>query len=107
MLSVMSRMRLAAMLAAAFAPVLITPARWQQPPRRPRLAAEADTNDAVSYYQLGVERLERNPDAAAAAFYWAARLDPLSAQAWYGQYVAQLAHSSSRLVHYVLREPRT
>jgi tetratricopeptide (TPR) repeat protein len=107
MLSLMSRMRLAAVMAAVLVPALAAPIRGQQAPRRPRLASDADTNDAVSYYQLGVDRLERNPDAAAAAFYWATRLDPLSAHVWYGQYVAQLAHNASRLVRYVLRETRT
>jgi tetratricopeptide (TPR) repeat protein len=75
--------------------------------RRPRLPAAADTNDAVSYFNLGLERLERDPDAAAGAFYWASRLDPMSAQTWYGQYIAQLISNPSRLVKYVLRETRT
>ncbi|MFI5281212.1 MAG: hypothetical protein ACHQU1_12015, partial [Gemmatimonadales bacterium] len=79
----------------------------QRAPRRPRLSGDADTNDAVSYAQLGTERLERNPGVAADAFWWAARLDPLSAQVWYGQYQARLARDPSRYVRYVLREERT
>ncbi|MFI5213350.1 MAG: tetratricopeptide repeat protein [Gemmatimonadales bacterium] len=83
------------------------PLEAQRAPRRPHLSGDADTNDAVSYFQLGAERLERNPGAAADAFWWAARLDPLSAQVWYGQYQAQLARDPSRYVRYVLREART
>ena len=79
----------------------------QRAPRRPHLSGDADTNDAVSYFQLGADRLERNPGAAADAFWWAARLDPLSAQVWYGQYQALLARDASRYVRYVLREART
>ncbi len=86
--------------------VLALPLEAQRAPRRPRLSGDADTNDAVSYFQLGTERLERNPGAAADAFWWATRLDPLSAQVWYGQYQAQLARDASRYVHYVLREAR-
>jgi tetratricopeptide (TPR) repeat protein len=86
--------------------VLALPIQAQRTPRRPRLSGDADTNDAVSYFQLGAERLERNPGSAADAFWWAARLDPLSAQVWYGQYQAQLARDPSRYVRYVLREQR-
>jgi tetratricopeptide (TPR) repeat protein len=86
--------------------VLALPLEAQRAPRRPRLSGDADTNDAVSYFQLGTERLERDPNGAAAAFWWATRLDPLSAQVWYGQYQAQLAQNGSRYVRYVLREAR-
>lgn len=86
--------------------VMAMPLQAQRTPRRPHLSGDADTNDAVSYFQLGTERLERNPGSAADAFWWAARLDPLSAQVWYGQYQAQLARDPSRYVRYVLREPR-
>lgn len=44
--------------------------------KRPALAAGADTNDAGAYFSLATRNLASNPDVAAAAFHWAARLDP-------------------------------
>lgn len=43
---------------------------------RPRLRDVADTNDAQAYYDLGLSIIERDPGQAAAAFYWAARINP-------------------------------
>ena len=65
---------LAASLVSAAAPLHAQ--RAGDVPRRPRLAAAADTNDAGAYYRLGRERLERSPEEAAAAFYWASQIDP-------------------------------
>ena len=42
---------------------------------RPK-GAVADTNDAQAWFDYGVRRFEIDPDAAAAAFYWAARINP-------------------------------
>ncbi|HEU4884271.1 MAG TPA: hypothetical protein VFT45_18595 [Longimicrobium sp.] len=69
-------------------------------PRRPRLAAAADTNDAGAYYRLGRERLERSPEEAAAAFYWASQIDPTWADPLYGRHVALLMSNPRRLVRY-------
>jgi tetratricopeptide (TPR) repeat protein len=44
-------------------------------PKRPRLAADADTNSSLAYYTAGVTALSRDPEKAAAAFYWATRLE--------------------------------
>ena len=79
-------------LLLALAPVA---ARAQRPaapyaPARPRLAATADTNSALTYYTHGVRQMERDPRAAAAAFYWAARLRPGWAAAIQGEYVSRL-----------------
>lgn len=64
----------AVLLASAFPPA---PAQRLGPTeKRPRLAAGADTNDANAYYVYGVSQFEREPQQAAAAFYWAARLNP-------------------------------
>lgn len=82
-------------------------AEAQRVPRRPRLAADADTNDAIVYFQLGLARVERNADEAAAAFYWAGRLDPASPQALYAQSVALLLADPQRLVRWVHRDERT
>jgi hypothetical protein len=53
-------------------------------PKRPKLQFTTDTNDAAAYYQLGERMLDRDARLAADAFYWATRLDPYSAQAFYG-----------------------
>lgn len=56
--------------------------------RRPKLAADADTNDANSYFAHGSRLLVERPGEAAQAFYWAARLDPSSAEALDGRRAA-------------------
>lgn len=70
-------------------------------PKRPRLAAGADTNDALYYLMHGAAQLDRNPREAAAAFYWAARIDPTSSDALYGQRVAGLLADQATLVRYM------
>jgi tetratricopeptide (TPR) repeat protein len=79
----------------------------QRAPRRPRLPADADTNDAAAYFQLGLQRIERDPTIAADAFYWAAHLDPMSPQALYARGVALLLKDPQRLVKYQQRDSRT
>lgn len=76
----------------------------QQGPARPRLARDADTNDAAAYFTWGLERLVRRPDQAAAAFHWAARLEPASPQVPYAQHVALLLTDNERLVGYLRLE---
>ena len=49
-------------------------------PSRPPLPAGADTNDARAYYDFGLSKLEREPDRAADAFYWAVRFKLASQQ---------------------------
>lgn len=63
---------------------------FDKPPDRPRLAADRDTNSAVEYYYFGNSELARDPYKAAAAYYWASRLDPSWAAPVYGQYAALL-----------------
>ena len=63
---------------------------FDKPPKRPRLSADADTNSALAYYSHGVGTLTRDPEKAAAAFYWAARLDPTWAAPLYGQHASLL-----------------
>ena len=92
--------------AAAFAAPLHAQ-RGNDAPRRPRLAVDADTNDARAYYRLGQERLQRRPDEAADAFYWAAQLDPGWADPLYGRHVALLMTDPRRLARYWEGERRT
>src|SRR5258708_21985199 len=74
---------LAALLAAA-------PAGAQQTDTtvRPKLDAQADTNDWRAYFQYGMTQLRARPSKADAAFYWAARLGPNRAEPLYGRWVA-------------------
>lgn len=69
-------------------------------PPRPAMHAEADTNDSRTYYQFGMLQLERDPKVAANAFYWAHRLDPLSAEALYARRIALLLSDKNRLMRY-------
>jgi len=66
-------------------------------PSRPRLAAGVDTNDFHAYYDLGVFLAPADPTGAAAAFYWALRLNPGSAESMYGRHAALLMSNKWRL----------
>jgi tetratricopeptide (TPR) repeat protein len=57
---------------------------------RPRLRDVTDTNDAHAYYNFGLEKFERDPQTAAAAFYWAARINPGWAEPLYARRAALL-----------------
>lgn len=54
---------------------------------RPKLAADADTNSWLAYYNYGVARLRHSPDDAEAAFVWADRIDPSRAEPLFGRWV--------------------
>ena len=70
-------------------------------PRRPVLWAGADTNSANVYYLHGVQRIETDPEAAAAAFYWAERLNPGWPEALFARRVALLVSEPARLANYM------
>ena len=53
---------------------------------RPRLADTADTNDPLAYYRLGDSLRYRRPGVADRAFYWATRLDPTFAEAYFARW---------------------
>jgi Tfp pilus assembly protein PilF len=53
------------------------------PHSRPTLPAGADTNDPVAYYKLGDSIKWLKQGLADRAFYWALRLDPTMAEAYY------------------------
>jgi tetratricopeptide (TPR) repeat protein len=64
--------------------------KGQEEPKRPALYSSADSNEAAAYYSFGLEEMRKNPKGAADAFYWAARLNPLHAEAYYARRVALL-----------------
>src|SRR5260370_37720796 len=74
---------LAALLAAATAG-----AQQTDTTVRPKLDAQADTNDWRAYFQYGMTQLRTRPSRADAAFYWASRLGPNRAEPLYGRWVA-------------------
>ena len=79
-----------------------------QVPRRPHLPAEADSNSAREYFRLGISQMAKHPQDAAAAFYWASRLDPSWPDPVYGRHVALLVAHPLRVIDgYVLRDRNT
>jgi tetratricopeptide (TPR) repeat protein len=77
------------------------------PPGRPSLTAGADTNDAQQYYDYGVSVMGREPDKAAAAFYWAMRLNPISADAFYADRCALLLRDKYIFQKYMQEDKKT
>src|SRR5687768_3716489 len=73
--------------------------------KRPKLPVGVDTNDAHAYYQLGHEVVNRNARLAADAFYWATRLNPYAADAFYGRHAALLLDDPRRLARYMDDDP--
>ncbi len=71
--------------------------RYGSAPKRPRDAMIADSNDARSFLAFAQRIAEQDPDAASAAFYWAARLDPTSGDAVYGLAMTRVMRSRTLL----------
>lgn len=69
-------------------------------PARPELPGAADRNDPWTYYRIGQSSLRRDPRKAADAFYWATRLNPAWAEAYYGRRVALLLRDPRKLMLY-------
>lgn len=88
-------------LAVAVMTLLVSNLSAQSAPRRPRLPESADSNAARSYYALGLQQLASRPRDAAAAFYWASRLEPGAPEPWYAQRVALLLSNEARLWGYM------
>lgn len=82
-------------------------AQAKDEPKRPRLPADADTNSASTYYAYGRAQLERDPAAAADAFYWATRIDPLMPESYYGRRWALLLTDKGRFQRYMEDDRRT
>ena len=82
-------------LTAATAPLLIASPlaaqRLGKPVDRPKLRDVTDTNDAQAYFDAGVRQFRSDPGSAAAAFYWAARINPGWGDPLYGRRVALLS----------------
>jgi tetratricopeptide (TPR) repeat protein len=76
----------AALMAAVCSPLAAQ--RLGPPEQRPKLRDVTDTNDAMAYFNRGVDAFERDPDQAAAAFYWAARINPAWGEAFYARRAA-------------------
>jgi Tfp pilus assembly protein PilF len=93
-------LHLAPILALACAALPAEAQRGGEAPRRPALAAAADSNDSRAYYDLGVELIHRRPREAADAFYWAAELEPRSAEALYARHAAMLMSDPRRILDY-------
>ncbi len=92
----MRRLLLAAVLSAlATSPAVAQ--RLGPPVERPRLRDVADTNDAQAYYDAGLALIERDAKTAAAAFYWAARINPAWAEPLYARRAALLMADRSML----------
>jgi tetratricopeptide (TPR) repeat protein len=85
----------AALVAAASAS--LSAQRLGPASKRPRLQADADTNDARAYFALGMQQFERDPQESAAAFYWAARINPSWADALYARRAALLMTDRRKL----------
>lgn len=66
-------------------------------PEVPRPRITADTNDAQSYFDYGMSTFEANPRVSAAAFYWAARINPAWAEPLYARRAALLMADRSML----------
>jgi tetratricopeptide (TPR) repeat protein len=69
-------------------------------PKRPKLAAGADTNDAHAYFDFAVEQLAKEPQRAADAFYWASRIEPTWADAYYARRLALMMKDVNRSWRY-------
>jgi Tfp pilus assembly protein PilF len=85
-------------VATASALLLAAPAlAAQKPIPRPKLRDVTDTNDAQAYYDQGLQRFRDDPDFAADAFYWAARINPGWGDALYARRAALLAQRRTLL----------
>jgi tetratricopeptide (TPR) repeat protein len=79
----------------------------EKEPKRPKMPAQADTNDARAYYDFALTRLKDDPEKAADALYWSTRLEPTWADAYYARRVALLLIDRTRLSRYWAGDRRT
>lgn len=75
--------------------------RGGKPVPRPKLRDVTDTNDAQAYYDAGLQRINNDPDYAADAFYWAARINPGWGDPLYGRRAALLLQKRTLLNAYM------
>lgn len=102
------KLLMAALCAAALLPSAPAAAQDRaREPRRPRLDAAADTNSASAYYSHGVRVMNTRPTEAADAFYWATRIEPGMADAWYARRIAFFMSRPERFGMYMEGNRRT
>lgn len=75
-------------------------------PKARRGTFAADSNDAIAIYNNGLQLIDRDPQKAADAFYWAARLNPTYADPLYGRYAALLLKDQGLLRRWLQRNDR-
>lgn len=90
------RLRSLVVLAVLAASPSITAAQ-PKAPERPKLDAQADTNDSRVYDRRAMDRLRDDPQKAADALYWSTRLEPTRADALYARRVALSLADPSQL----------
>ena len=95
--------RVAFALASTFVLVAtpLSAQRGGKPVPRPKLRDVTDTNDAQAYYDAGLQRINNDPDYAADAFYWAARINPGWGDPLYGRRAALLMQKRTLLNAYM------
>ena len=59
-------------------------------------ATPPDTNDANTYYAAGLASLSGDPQGAAAAFYWASRLNPAWAEPYFARWYVLVRQAEGR-----------
>jgi tetratricopeptide (TPR) repeat protein len=98
-------------VAIALALVISAPLHSQSDPykipKRPKLDPGRDTNSASDYFFYGNASIGKFPERAAAAYYWASRLDPAWADPLYGRYVALLLAQPTTVLHEYLTNRRS
>ncbi len=87
-------------VAAVFAAV----AAAQAQPARPELPRGADLNDWEAYFEHGDRMFRRDPRQAAAAFYWASRLDPSRAEPLFARWAAFYGADQGTWVSYLTED---
>jgi tetratricopeptide (TPR) repeat protein len=81
--------------------IVAAPAGAQREPERPNLPRGSDTNDWEAYFELGERHFWYRPAEAAAAFYWASRLDPTRAEPLFARWAAFFAREQGTWEQYV------
>jgi tetratricopeptide (TPR) repeat protein len=94
------RRLLVACLAGTFLTLSLPLGAQQKAPRRPKLEQGADTNSWHAYYQLGLTSLQKRPQLAGDAFYWAARINPIAPEPQFAQWVAYWKARPDRFFDY-------
>jgi tetratricopeptide (TPR) repeat protein len=76
-------------------------------PPRPKLPAGGDTNSALGYYRFAMTVIDKDPETASRALYWAIQLEPSWPQALYAYRIATLRADESMLVRYIQHDKKS